>query len=270
MLNTITSVRHLPVFYLNSKKLSKPTTVSKLASKIMLGILSLAFFSAYQPVLSIPPLKPNIVHAQAEQSHSVSSQETPFTFQLPHPGYLSTKYSSFHPGVDIATGLGMPIKPITGGIVIEEGYNFWGLGLTITIDHGQGFKSTYAHLGKIYVQKGQQVDINSTIGTVGLTGNTSGPHTHLEIIKEDKTLDPIALLPKMRDYPIEQDFIAITTDSATNKKAELPKTTNTIPNPQDQSIISIVPKNEAKAPTSLPINLKENISLTIPQPINFN
>ncbi|MBI2021423.1 M23 family metallopeptidase [Candidatus Daviesbacteria bacterium] len=182
----------------------------KLSSKIALGVICLLFFLDYQPVLGIPPIRKAVVRAQAEQSQTINPQENPIVFQLPHPGYLSTPFSSYHPGIDMATGLGMPIKPIAKGEVIEEGYNFWGLGLMVVIKHDQGYISTYGHLGKIYVKKGQVVDVSNYIGEVGLTGHTSGPHTHLEITKDSKKVDPVALLPKIREIPTEADFIPVT------------------------------------------------------------
>ncbi|MBI2022722.1 M23 family metallopeptidase [Candidatus Daviesbacteria bacterium] len=178
----------------------------RLASKIVLGVFFLSFFLNYQPILGIPPIKKNAVYAQAEQIQTISAQSLPLEFQLPHPGYISTYYSTYHPGVDLASGLGLPVKSIASGKVLDTGYNFWGLGLTVTVDHGHGYSSLYAHLGKIYVKKDQEITINDYIGEIGLTGNTSGPHTHLELYKDGKTTDPLAVLPKVREVPIAEDF----------------------------------------------------------------
>ncbi len=120
---------------------------------------------------------------------------------LPHPGYLSTRFSAFHPGIDIATGFGMPIHPITEGIVEEIQFGFWGLGNYIVISHPSGLRSTYGHTGRIFVKKDQVVSQNTTLGTVGMSGATSGPHTHLEIDKDGKLIDPTTILPKLDEYP---------------------------------------------------------------------
>ncbi len=178
-------------------------------TKIALGVFLAAFILSYQPQfsLSFPPLKKSVVLAQTEQFQVVNPQPQPISFQLPHPGYITTHFSSYHPGIDLCSGLGMPIKPVAKGTVINAGFDFWGLGLTVEIDHGNGFKSLYAHLGKIYVKKNQQVSESDLIGEVGLTGHTSGPHTHLEISKDGKNFDPLSVLPKVRDYPEESDFI---------------------------------------------------------------
>lgn len=199
----------------------------KLLSKIVLGIFFISFFLLdYQPAFSFPPIKKKApTHAQeelkqAQQIQTINSQSLPIGFTLPHPGYLSTTFSYYHPGIDLATGLGMPIKPIAKGTIKESGYNFWGLGLVVEVDHGYGYSSLYAHMGKTYVQKGQQVSENDFIGEVGLTGHTTGPHTHLEVSKEDKKIDPLTILPPVRNNPLAEDFVSpVATSSATQKTA---------------------------------------------------
>ncbi len=187
---------------------------SRLAIKVVLGVFFLSFLLDYQPTLSFPPIRQSTVRAVVEQSQTIEAKSLPFVASLPHPGYLSTHFSSFHPGIDIAAGLGMPIHPIAAGVVISTGYNFWGLGLTATLDHGEGYHSLYAHLGKIYVKPGQNLTINDTLGEVGLTGHTSGPHTHLEISKDGQNFDPLTILPEIRQLPKQEDFIFYASGSA--------------------------------------------------------
>lgn len=181
----------------------------KLYAKVALGGLLLASLLGYQPTFGFPPVKRVKVYAQAETNQSVIPASLPIGFQLPHPGYLSTPYSLWHPGIDIATGLGMPIHPIAPGTVVEAGYNFWGLGLMVEVDHGHGYVSTYGHMGRIYVQKGQTISDSDLLGEVGLTGHTTGPHTHLEVRKNGQTIDPQALLPTVRQMPVAADFQAV-------------------------------------------------------------
>lgn len=196
---------------------------SKVAWKIALGVFILTFFLDYQPAFSFPPLKQNKVFAQAEQTQTITPQSLPFSFQLPHPGYLSTPFSNYHPGVDIATGLGMPLKPIAPGTVVDAGFNFWGLGLNVVVDHGQGYQSLYAHMGKIYVKKGQTVSASDILGEVGLTGHTSGPHTHLEVSKNNLKIDPRVILPEIRVQPVLADFTPQIAIAPIKKEPELPK-----------------------------------------------
>lgn len=178
----------------------------KLLGRGVLGAVFIGLLAGYQPTLKYPPIKQNVILAQAEQVQVINASSLPFDTQLPHPGYLSTSFTSFHPGIDIATGLGMPIKPIAKGKVIEAGYNFWGLGLTVIVEHSDGYKSLYAHLGKIYVKKDQNVESKDHLGEVGMTGYTSGPHTHLELTKDGKAVDPQLFLPIIREMPIAEDF----------------------------------------------------------------
>lgn len=95
----------------------------------------------------------------------------------------------------------MPIHPILDGVVEEVGRDIFGLGNYIVITHESGFKSKYAHLGKIYVKAGDKVTSENFLGEVGLTGHTSGPHTHLEITKDGNFLDPQKILPEIPDMP---------------------------------------------------------------------
>src|SRR3989344_1219960 len=179
--------------------LPKLTNFARIPARIALGVFLLVFFLGYQPYFGYPPLKHSVVYAEATQEQTISSQALPFAFQLPHLGYVSTHFSVYHPAIDIAAGLGMPIHPITGGTVVDTGYNLWGLGLVVTLDHGQGYHSLYAHLGKIYVKTGQKVSMTDTLGEVGLTGNTSGPHTHLELSKAGVNINPLPFLPPLQD-----------------------------------------------------------------------
>lgn len=159
-------------------------------------------FLGYYPTFTIPPVKKALVKAAAqEQKAEIIAQIFSKPLILPHPGYLSTKFSRYHPGIDIAAGLGMPIHPVISGEVLTVGRDLFGLGNYIELAHEKGYKSKYAHLGKIYVKTGQKVDAENILGEVGLTGNTSGPHTHLEITQNGKYINPEPLLPELSDMP---------------------------------------------------------------------
>ncbi len=151
-------------------------------------------------MLAIPPVSQNKVLAQNIQTQDIKAEILP-PMNLPHPGYLSTRFSYWHPGIDIATGLGMPIRPIAEGVISEVNFSFWGLGNHVIITHSNRYKSIYGHMGRIYGKKGDFVTPSNILGEVGLTGHTSGPHTHLEIYKNDKAIDPLTILPPVQDYP---------------------------------------------------------------------
>lgn len=162
----------------------------------------LIFLSGYYPTFTIPPLKSSVTLAQTNtQEGQIIASSFPTPLSLPHPGYLSTRFSKYHPGIDIAAGLSMPIHPITDGVVEEARNGFFGLGHFVVVSHVNGFKSTYGHMGKIYVKAGQEVFSNSTLGEVGMTGFTSGPHTHLEVTYAGKYIDPQTILPDIPNMP---------------------------------------------------------------------
>lgn len=213
-------LRFLHASYPSAQRMLKFPNLARVSTKLALGIACATFLLGYQPTLELPFSK--TVHAQAEQSRSISAQEVPIEFQLPHPGYVSTKFSTFHKGIDIASGLGMPIKPVAKGTVKEAGYNFLGLGLTVVIEHEHGYQSLYAHMGKIYVKKDQNVNSNDFLGEIGLTGFTTGPHTHLEITRKEQPIDPLTILPKMREEPVAQDFQPVT-DKKVSQKPDFSK-----------------------------------------------
>lgn len=94
-----------------------------------------------------------------------------------------------HLGVDIASTPGRAIITTASGTVTStEDGPVWGKRLVI--DHGSGFRTVYAHLGTLTVGRGSKVKRGETIGTVGCTGFTTGPHVHYEIWRNGRAVDP--------------------------------------------------------------------------------
>ena len=104
-------------------------------------------------------------------------------------GAVSSSRSSAHTGLDIATSAGTGIRPIAPGTVTYAGYK-GSYGNLVIINHGNGIESYYAHCNSLYVSVGQTVDTNSTIAAVGSTGNSTGPHLHLEIRINGTPMNP--------------------------------------------------------------------------------
>ncbi len=127
----------------------------------------------------------------------VAARRSPFDFTRPvDTGYLSQGYSGYHQAYDIATDFGTPIHPLGAGIVDFAGRVADGKGNIVVVDHGDSLKSLYAHMGKIEVGVGDLVNARTNIGTVGLTGRTTGPHVHLEIYDNGRQIDPGSVLPE--------------------------------------------------------------------------
>lgn len=152
--------------------------------------------------LALPVLIISLVSGYFLQSPTpVFATDQAVQFVLPHTGYISTFFSAYHPGIDLATDLGIPVHPVAAGIVEGTIFDTVDYGNHVIVDHSDGYKSLYGHLGKIFVKAGQSVDLNTVLGEVGLTGRTSGPHTHLEITKDGNYLDPLTILPKGLQLP---------------------------------------------------------------------
>lgn len=176
--------------------------LTNISSRIIFLSLLVIFLSGYYPIPAFPPVKKSAVYAQEpvqRQEIIASSFSEPVI--LPHPGYLSTRFSTYHPGIDIAIGMGMPIRPINPGVVEDAVYSLFGYGNYVTINHDNGFRSLYAHMGRIFVKKGDKVASVNIIGEVGVTGRTSGPHTHLEVTKNGQYVNPLTILPSLPDMP---------------------------------------------------------------------
>jgi murein DD-endopeptidase MepM/ murein hydrolase activator NlpD len=109
---------------------------------------------------------------------------------------INQGYSFFHPGLDLGSPIGSSVKSIKPGRVIEADYSRYGYGNTILIDHGGSIESRYAHLSKIEVSVGDEIDMNQEIGQVGITGHSTGPHLHLEIHQNGFTINPFSILPR--------------------------------------------------------------------------
>lgn len=97
----------------------------------------------------------------------------------------------FHEGIDISARVGTEVFSTAQGRVVKVLYSKYGFGNRVVIKHAYGFETLYAHLGTIKVKKGQWVNKNQLIATVGNTGLSTGPHLHYEIHKYNHPRDPL-------------------------------------------------------------------------------
>ena len=117
------------------------------------------------------------VHAPV--SSGFGMRKDPFTYQ-----------SKFHRGIDFAAPEGMKVVAALSGKVLSAGYER-GYGNTVLIQHADGVQTRYGHLGDINVKAGDSVSSENTIGTVGSTGRSTGPHLHFEVIRDGRKINPI-------------------------------------------------------------------------------
>lgn len=95
-------------------------------------------------------------------------------------GVRSNIRSSSHTGLDIAAPTGTPVKAAASGTVTFSGWK-GSYGYMIVISHGNGVQTYYGHCSKLYAKNGQKVSQGDVVASVGSTGNSTGPHLHLEI-----------------------------------------------------------------------------------------
>ena len=100
------------------------------------------------------------------------------------------KTAKFHSGMDFSANKGTPVYATGNGVVTKAGWE--GLyGNCIIIDHGFGYETKYAHLSKTDVKRGQKVVRGQTIGRVGSTGKSTGPHLHYEVHVKGRVVNPV-------------------------------------------------------------------------------
>jgi murein DD-endopeptidase MepM/ murein hydrolase activator NlpD len=132
-------------------------------------------------------------------SHAQRLAATPSI--MPTKGWLTSAFSSMrehpilhimrpHEGIDVTAPMGSPIEAPAAGIVIDAGWES-GYGNTVTIDHGYGLVTKYAHASKLLVKTGQRVSRGQRIALVGNTGLATGPHLHYEVHVNGRPVDPL-------------------------------------------------------------------------------
>jgi murein DD-endopeptidase MepM/ murein hydrolase activator NlpD len=118
------------------------------------------------------------------------------TFLWPTSGSINQRYWGGHTGIDIGAWTGSAVKAADGGYVAVAGGGWnGGYGNHVIIDHGNGFVTLYAHLNSIFVRPGESVTRGQQIGSVGNTGNSTGPHLHFEIRYQGAPRNPFNYLP---------------------------------------------------------------------------
>ena len=101
------------------------------------------------------------------------------------------KVRRMHYGLDFSVKKGTPIYATADGEVVIIKSSFGGLGKHIYLDHGNGYRTVYAHLNKFNVKKGQKVKRGELIAYSGNTGRSTSPHLHYEVHKNGEKLNPI-------------------------------------------------------------------------------
>ena len=142
-----------------------------------------------QKVIIEQPTPKKVVTGKVNTSTNISYQKVPLTLNLIKPisGIITSRFGarssirvSNHTGLDIGASIGTPIKAAATGTVTFAGYK-GSYGYMVVISHSNEVETYYGHCSKLYVTAGQKVNQGDVIAAVGNTGNSTGPHLHLEI-----------------------------------------------------------------------------------------
>ena len=121
----------------------------------------------------------------------VTTTNSEYIFPLEWTLGMSQGYHGIHPGVDLRAPVGTKVLSMAEGTIIEVGDMLVGYGHFVRIAHKGTVSSLYAHLDKVIVKSGQKVKRGETLGTVGMTGWTTGPHLHFEVHSGEKSANPL-------------------------------------------------------------------------------
>ena len=141
---------------------------------------------------------------EKKEAEAKKKQERPaknksgWTWPVPSSRNITSRYGyrtifgkrSFHYGLDIAAPTGTKIVAIKGGVVLACSRNKIS-GKYVSVDHGDGYVSSYRHLSRYAVEPGQSVSAGQVVGYMGSTGRSTGPHLHLDIKVNGKFVNPL-------------------------------------------------------------------------------
>jgi len=118
-----------------------------------------------------------------------------FTWPTDNHTLSGNDYSTIHHGIDLRAREGAPLYAVDSGVVVYAGWNDFGYGNLVVIDHGNGWQSAYGHLSQWNVSCGQSVFRGNLIGLAGNTGRSSGAHLHFEMRFNGGYVNPWNVLP---------------------------------------------------------------------------
>ena len=161
------------------------------------------FTLASGTVLIVPDgVKPSaqgsyIAPVQPQFAASAPGAVSNLGFIWPINGGISQYASWYHMALDITDPIGTPIAASTNGVVskVSVGTYDGGYGNNVYVDAGNGYQTHYAHMLSVIVSSGQGVKQGQIIGYVGVTGRTTGPHVHFEVIQNGVLVNPLPFLP---------------------------------------------------------------------------
>lgn len=155
----------------------------------LLMIILLEKLVESQMDLDVPTDKTPTTPANTTTSTSTAQTSKAIPSGRPVGGFISQEFHPSHNGLDFGVVVGTPVESTMDGEVTYAGWNNQGYGNLVIVQNGE-YKTYYAHLSSIPVSVGDSVAAGTTIGLSGNTGNSTGPHLHYEIRKNNVAIDP--------------------------------------------------------------------------------
>lgn len=114
---------------------------------------------------------------------------------------ISQNYHPGHPALDLRAEMGSEVVSMQSGTVSLVEYSAFGYGHRVEVMHEAGVTSLYAHLGEMNALVGEYVSAGESLGQVGMTGMTTGPHLHFEVRQNGSSINPLPVIaPAIRAY----------------------------------------------------------------------
>lgn len=203
-MNLKTAVIWLTQPYYGSNRLSRlvRTKIEKrpVAELIGIPLIAMAFLTGVVLPQTVSGFSTAEVYFDTQVT-TINAVVAPSRFRWPLATFgISQYFTGGHNGLDLTNPAGTPIYPITDGKVIFSGAASGGYGKHVIIKHENGMTSTYAHMSRLNATMGQTVTKDTELGTVGATGWATGNHLHLEIYQNGTALNPMEILPEIRQY----------------------------------------------------------------------
>ncbi len=135
---------------------------------------------------------------QSEKNEVVLTTKAQYSFPVAQTLGMSQGYHGLHAGVDLRAPRGTAILSMDEGVVIEVEKMLVGYGHFVRIAHKGTLSTLYAHLDQVSVKPGDKVSRGEQIGTVGMTGWSTGPHLHFEVYDGNRSVNPMSYIPAIR------------------------------------------------------------------------
>ena len=168
----------------------------------MLGASSGQHVAAASPAVATPAAAVAPAATATPPADTVT-MSLPTRYPLDAKGFVTRgvgsgqEYGATHPGLDIAVPEGTEVRAAGGGLVVEvnETPEY---GKMVRLAHPQGYSTLYGHLSHINVRQGDRISIGTVLGLSGNTGNSTAPHLHFEVRRNNATVDPMTLIQQPR------------------------------------------------------------------------